>query len=279
MSLRKKKSWIKDLEAAYLEERLVVKSNQKKLQYFIQFKKAFFGEFKEHFFHVTECFCQDDKKSRSAFYKEIKRLSLVMKKTEKIKRMAITVDVDDVVSREFFSKLGILTYTELVGDTKKSLKLLEKSISVNKSIKISKLKKEEINPLSKLDQASHIADKTSRMRGIFMKPDALKEMRNFYKMLLKNNACFVAKVDKKLAGNIGFFVDKKNKFGLIACIFVANDFKGRGVSKILYKTVLEEFKKRKLSHFIGASTTTGVLKLATQIGRKPSRHVYLVKIN
>ena len=106
------------------------------------------------------------------------------------------------------------------------------------------------------------------MREIFMKPDGKKGMRRFYAHMFKNKTCIVAKESKKIAGSICFFIDKKNQYGLVASIFVARDFQGMGVSKILYLKLLEEFFKRKLQYYIGSSTTQRVLFLSEKMRRK-----------
>lgn len=276
MSLKLLKELRKYLLEKQKEEALRFKFSENKLMYFFYFKKQFMGEFQENFFQVTHCFCVAEKKARQAFYREIKKSALKMKKAEGVKRMSIVLDRDDSISKSYYGQLGNLTFIELVGKTTKSLSLL-KGVS-SKTVKISKMQSRDVNKLINLDLASHLADKTSRMRTIFMKPDAKKQMRMFYKGLLKRKSCFVAREKKKLAGNIGYFVDEKNNHGLIACIFVANEFKGKGISKLLYKTVLNEFKKKKLNFYIGGTTTVGVLEVAKKIGRVESKSIYLVKI-
>ncbi|MBC7712730.1 MAG: GNAT family N-acetyltransferase [Rhizobacter sp.] len=249
-----------------------------KLDFFFQFKLSFMGEFEEEFFHVTSCYCDNNPKARSKFYKAVKLAALDFQKLYKTKRMAIDISFDDAISKKHFSKDGLLTYIELVGNTKFGLKALDKICAEKSAFKFSRMQKKDMNKLMELDLESHILDKTSRMRKIFMKKNARKNMAQFYGALLKNNASFVAKENGKLAGDIAYFVDPKNKWGLVAAIFVAKDFQGRGLSFELYKQVLTEFKKKKLELYIGATTTVGVLASAAKIGRIELKRVYLVKI-
>ncbi|MEA9357745.1 GNAT family N-acetyltransferase [Bacteriovorax sp. PP10] len=201
-----------------------------------------------------------------------------MKKTEKVKRMLIQISFDDPVSKKHFSEAGELTYLELVGETKKGLKALESVSLKGTGLRLEKLQKKDIKKLAKFDRESHLVDKSSRMRKIFMKPDAEKMLIKFYNALLRNKGCIVVKEGNTPAGSIGFFVDKKNKYGLVASIYVGNDFKGRGISKLLYKSLLMEFSKKKLAYYIGSTTTQNVLGSAKTMGRLEFKSAYISKI-
>ncbi len=280
MSAKQKKNLIFSLEEAYVRERLIVGFLPNgELAYYAHFLCSFMGEFDELVLHIPSLYCVEDKKVRNKFYKEIQKKALEMKTLQKVKRLLVEVSFDDETSKKHFYKHGHLTYVELVGKTTESLNNL-KSVDFKKSeFKISKLEKKDINKLIDLDLAAHISDKTSRMRGPFMRPDAKnKMMKPFYNALLTKGTCYVAKIGNRPVGDIGLFVDKENKWGLIACIFVANDFKNKGISKLLYKKAFEDFKKRKLNYYIGSTTTKGVLASAKTIGRRESKSSFLVKI-
>lgn len=279
MSLVNKKELAENLTNAYNEKRLITSfSKSGQLNYLITFKKTFMGEFDEHFFYVSSCYCVNSKTTRKQFYKKIIEASLEMKKTEKVKRMLIQVNSDDLLSKKYFSRNGELTYRELVGKTKKGLKALDSISTEGTKFCIEKLQKKDIKKLVKLDRESHVMDKTSRMRKVFMKPGAEKKLVKFYNGLFKNKTCLVVKEGSIPAGTVGYFIDKKNKVGLIASIFVANDFKGRGISKLLYKNLLKEFSKKKLDYYIGSSTTSNVLSSAEKMGRFESKSAYILKI-
>lgn len=279
MSLVNKKELTKKLINAHTEKRLITSfSKAGKLNYFIEFKKTLMGEFKEHFFYVDSCYCVNSAVLRRQFYKKVAETSLEMKKTEKVKRMLIQVNVDDLASKKYFSKNGELTYLELVGKTKTGLKALDSVTTAGTKLRVEKLQKKDIKKLAKLDRESHLVDKTSRMRKIFMKPGAEEKLVKFYNALLKYKGCLVVKEGNTPAGTVGYFIDKKNKYGLIASIFVANEFKGQGISKLLYKNLLKEFSKKKLEYYIGATTTRHVLGSAKKMGRSESSSAYILKI-
>lgn len=281
MTEAQKKSVIKALNIDIEEKTLCFELNPDgDIGYFFRFKKAFMGEFHEHFFYVSDLYCEES--MRKKLYARLKKESLKMKKetlkTDKVKRMAIEVSFEDEISKKHFSKKGMLTYIELLGNTKEGLSILKKEKRKDHDIRISLLQKKDINKLIALDLESHLKDKTSRMHKIFKRPDAKKGMRKFYLGLLKNKSFLVAKVNNQLAGDIGFFFDKKRKLGLIAAIFVAHKFQGQGVSKALYQRVLEEFNQRKLPYYLGATTTDRVLSTAKTIGRKGTKWAYITKI-
>ncbi|MBC7429825.1 MAG: GNAT family N-acetyltransferase [Bacteriovorax sp.] len=279
MTSKQKKDLVFLLEESFVRGRLVLDvSPNGKLAWFFQFKLSFMGEFEEEFFHITTCYCSDSASARKTFYKAIETSAKSFKQFYKMKRMAIDISFDDEASKKYFLKKGIMTYIELVGMTSTGLKALDKIVQPKSSFKFSRMKAEDVNKLIELDLQSHISDKSSRMRTLFMKKNAKKNMQQFYGALLKHNACVVAKDGKKLAGDIGYFIDQENKRGLIACIFVANEFKGKKLSFELYQKVLQDFKKKKLVHYIGATTTDGVLASAMKMGRMEFKRVYLLKI-
>jgi predicted GNAT family acetyltransferase len=268
------------LEKSFIEKRLVYKQLPNgKIAYFIQFNNRIMYELNEEVFTISHCYCLNSSKYRRKFYALIKAHALQAKKGMGIKTMAIILFDGDYLSKKYYSKKGKLTYIELVGETSYGLSILAKEKTKKaQQIKVEKIKARDISKLVLLERNSHLQDMSSRMRDVFSRPGSLKGITIFYKNLLKRNSCFVIKKENKIAGSIGYFVDKKNKRGLIASIFVANEFKGLGLSKLLYKKLLQEFSKKKLSHYIGASTTTRVLALSQQIGRVESKSVYLVKI-
>lgn len=279
--VREKRAILKSIETANQENNLAYGLlPDGKLGYFFIFRKTFMGEFHEHFFHVSSCYCLPP--VRRQFYAHLKRCAKAMKeetkKVEKVRRVAIEISAEDIVSRKYFEKQGILTYIELLGNTKKSLAILRSKQLDNPDIKIALIEKKDINRLVELDRESHIKDKTSRMHTLFKRADAKKGMRKFYQGLLKNKSLLVAKERGKLVGDIGYFLDKKRKLGLIAAIFVARDSQGKGVSRLLYQRVLREFEKQKLPFYLGASTTERVLATAKSIGRTKTKWVYLLKI-
>lgn len=280
MNVKQKKKIIFTLEEAYVRERLIYEfTGDGKLVYYAGFMTHFMGEFDELVVHIPSLYCVEDKKIRARFYKAIHKKAKEIAQLQKIKRMMIEVSLEDETSKKHFSQTGFLTYIELVGKTSEGLKKL-KAVDFKKSeYKISKLEARDVKKLIELDLKSHINDKSSRMRKPFMKPDAKeKMMKPFYNALLTQGNCYVAKLGNRPVGDIGFFIDKENKLGLIACIFVANEYQNKGIAKLLYKKALEDFSEKKLRYYLGATTTKGVLAAAKKIGRKESKSAYLVKI-
>lgn len=278
---KKKKAVIQVLNKAFEEGRLVYDIRpDNTLGYFYTFKKVYMGEFEEHFFYVSDFYCSP--KFRRIFYSRLKKSATEMKKAsshpEKVTRVVIEASSEDKVSQRYFQKRGVLTYIQLVGNTKKSLSLLRKMSLPQKGVKIALLQKKDITKLIELDRKAHLEDKSSRMHKLFQRPNARKSMRTFYNGLFKNKSFLVIKVNGKLAGNLGYFLDKKRKLGLIASVFIAKDYQGMGLSKLLYLRALEVFNEHRLPHYLGATTTKGVLAIAQDIGRKDQKWSYLLKI-
>ena len=267
------------LEECFARERLLIEYlPDGTLAYFASYSIKYMGEFLEAFFHVGHCYCVPDKIIRRKFFKAIQNAAIELQSFHDIKRIAIEISFEDKISQKYYAKKGFLTYIELVGHTENSLKKLADIDLKKTKFKISLLQKKDIPKLIELDLQSHISDKSSRMREIFMRPDARESMKMFYNGLLNHGTCFVAKSGKKIAGDVGLFNDPVNNYGLIAAIFVADDFKNQGLSKLLYKRVLLKFKKKKCVHYLGATTTTGVLKMARKMERFENKYSYILKI-
>jgi hypothetical protein len=117
---------------------------------------------------------------RKKFYNRIKNISYEIKKTKKIKRMVVDIYFDDFLIKKYFMKKGFLTSIELVGRTQDGLRVLKKEKVNVANLTLKKAELRDLPKLVNLDLASHLSDKTSRMREIFMKPDGKKGMRRFY---------------------------------------------------------------------------------------------------
>jgi predicted GNAT family acetyltransferase len=277
MTAKQKNELNKRLVTAFKEDRLVYDIAQNKsLRYFFIHQCAIMHEFQEEFLVFTNCYCANETSSRKKFFGKIKEISSEFKKKKKIKRIVVEIGAEDLHLKKTLSKKGILTYVELVGNTKKGLMALKDVTSNNISVK--RVDKKDLSKLAALDLESHLSDKTSRMHDIFKRPDGKKIMKGFYNHIYKKRSCFVAKEDKKIAGSVCYFIDTKNKYGLIASIFVSNEYKGQGISKVLYKKLLDEFLKKNLNYYIGSSTTKRVLQLTEKMKRKESSSSYIVKI-
>jgi Acetyltransferase (GNAT) family len=245
------------------------------LTYYFRYYKRHMGELQETFFHVSDCYCVEDKGVRKKFYAEIKKAFFQMKKKEKIKKMMIDIDEGDLLSKRYFFRLGKLTYVLLVGKTQESLKAL--GTLESHGIKISTLKKSDIKKVVKMELDAHIKDKTSRMHEVAKTKASKESWTNFFNFLANNETCFIAKNGSEYIGVIGYFVDSEHKRGMISCVSVASHKQGLGLSKLLYKRVLQEFAKNDCEHFLGSSTTTKVLKSASHLKRKESARAYIVK--
>lgn len=274
---------VSDLQAkfrnAFNEKQMsFYEDEQGKLVYFFQFQLTLMHEFNEQFFYVPVLWCKEDVSARKMLLKAIRSEARKSKREKKVQKMLVAVSPEEASLLSHFKKAGRLTYIELVGKTSESLGRLAKE-SMPRGVSFSRLKPVDVPVLVKLDLESHLKDPSSRMHEIFAKPIASKLMKNFYRNLVKSKKCFVLKKDGKIAGSIAWFIDKKNHYGLVASIFVAENFKGQGLSKIMYKKLLEEFQRKKCPYYIGSSTTERVLILARKMKRKPMNYCYIIRIS
>lgn len=228
---------------------------------------------------VSHCFCLNQPPLRRKFYACIKSKAAKYKKEHKIKSYAIEIYSDDLASKKYFSKKGKLTYKELVGKTRDGLNYLNKTKKeTDPLLKITKIKKSDIKKIALLEYQSHLKDVSSRMVDFFRGPNGLTMIEGLYTHLHQKQTCFVLRKKNKIAGAVGYFIDEKKKRGLIASIFISNEFKGQGLSKVLYRLLLEEFQALHLSYYIGSSTTNRVLILSEKMGRVESKSCFLVKV-
>lgn len=142
--------------------------------------------------------------------------------------------------------------------------LLKLSKYDNPDFRISLIKEEYIEEILSLEVLAHRRSLTSRVRN-YSKPKA----RDFFKFLASNKLAYVAKnIDNKIVGVIGIN-DDSVECGYVMCIAVHPDFQGLGISKLLYKKMLNEFKFKKIKYYFGTTTTAEVLKFAKILKRKP----------
>lgn len=250
-----------------------------RLHYFMIAHCSIMPEFNEQFFHVPLYWCKDSAPVRKKFRALIGKLARAARKERGITRMVINVTADDETGRTYFQKKGKLTYVELVGRTEKSLEILGRTKTKVKGLSFSRLRSGDISSVVKLDIESHLNDPSSRMRDIFSKPLGKKLMKNFYRNMVKSGNCLLLKKDGKIAGGVAWFIDRKNHYGLVASIFVAEKFKGQGLSKVIYGKLLNEFKKRKCTYYIGSSTTHRVLELAGKLKRRPAAYAFILDVS
>jgi len=264
---------------AFNEKQLIYSEDEKgRLVYFYQFQLTLMHEFNEQFFYVAVLWSRDESGSRKKLLASISKMGRQYKKEKKIQKMLIAVSSEETKLLTHFKKAGKLTYIELVGKTDESLNRLNSEV-LPRGFSFTKLKSADVPALVKLELESHLKDPTSRMHEIFAKPIAKKLMKNFYRNLVKSKKCIIIKKEGRMAGAIAWFIDKKNHYGLVASIFVAENFKGQGLSKIMYKRLLEEFKRKKCNYYIGSSTTERVLILAKKMKRKPMNYCFIVRLS
>jgi predicted GNAT family acetyltransferase len=274
-----KTSLITAYNKSFEDATLYYKQNEDgKIAYFFRIKTNIKTEAGEDVLYVSHCFSDRNPKNRKLLFSSINEEAKNARKKFNIRKMAVCVYHDDVKLKNYFEKKGKLTAVELVGKTQYGLKILAKNQLTTKSIKIMNLKSKDINPLAKLERCSHLNEPTSRMREMFAGPKALKMITSFYKRLLKEKSCFVITKNNKLAGSISYLVKKDSNIGFVSSIFVADEFKGQGLSKLLYQKLLEEFSNRNFPNYIGSTTTDKVISLGKQLKRKEYRSVYIVKI-
>lgn len=250
-----------------------------KLQYFVIYHCTIMPEFNEQFFYVPLFWCEDNPGAKKKVRSLIQKLAKEAKKERGVTRMIVSVAADDEHEQVYFRKKGRLTYVELVGNTDLSLKILGKKKMEVKGLSFSRLTSSDISSAVKLDIESHLHDPSSRMREIFSRPLGKKLMKNFYRNMVKSGNCQLLKKDGKIAGSACWFIDRKNRYGLVASIFVAEKYKGMGLSKHIYRKLLQEFKKRKCSYYIGSSTTERVLEQAKTLKRKPAAYAFILDVS
>ncbi len=280
MSLFEKKKLLTTLEKAEHEGRLPCELLPNgEIGYFFHCNTIIMPENKEKVVYFHHCFCLNQPVLRRKFYAKINQFAVHLKKINKIENMYIEIFQSDTHSIRYFSKKGSLTATELVGRTRDGLRFLNPKKQIpDPFLTIEKLKTLDVKKIAELERLSHLQDTTSRMIDHFRGPDGLTMLASFYAHLNKLGNCFVLKKNRKIIGGISFFIDEKKKRGLVASVFVTNEHKGKGYSKVLYKALLEEFARRKLPFYLGSSTTERVLSLSEKLGRVESISVYIVKL-
>lgn len=254
-------------------------NDEGKLQYFVISHCSIMPEFNEQFFHVSLFWCEDNALVKRKVRLLIKKLSKAAVKERDVKRMIVSVAANELADIAFYEKKGKLTYIELVGKTEKSLEILQRNHVHTRGFVFSRLTYADLPALVKLDVDSHLNDPSSRMRDIFSTLLGKKLMKNFYRNMVKSGNCLVLKKEGRIAGSAAWFIDRKNKYGLVASIFVAEKFKGMGLSRLIYKKLLQEFKKKKCSYYIGSSTTRRVLDLAVKLKRKPAAFAFILDLS
>jgi GNAT superfamily N-acetyltransferase len=248
-----------------------------KVECFIFYTIRYQGDLGKVCFILSNMYCRHFKKNKNDFLGLVKNAYKKSKeKDSKISAVLITVSVQDLESDKYFSKIGQLTAIELLGSVKESLNTLRKVKNIN-VCKIELLKKEDIDKCIELDIESHIKDPTSRMNKIFKKKNAKKFQKPFYQRLEEEKSAFVAKIGNDIAGMVGFFESKEERLGLVACIFVAQQFKNKGIGRMLYLHLLKHFKSRGHTHYLGSTTTSSVLHLAKKMKRYEMSRVYITK--
>lgn len=283
LTLAQKKSLRENLEKSIKDERLVSKKLPSgELAYYFIYDCVRMGDLDQEILYFSECYCKDDlengSKIRRAFYSKIKEISLQIKKTKKVKNMIIEVSQKDERTKNYFKKIGKITYLQLLGSVNEGIKILSKEDVNIKNVTFKSLSKKDLSVVVELSLESHLNDKTSRMYEVFKTKKGSALISKFYVRMLKHKSCVVIRIDKKIAGSFCYFVDEKNKTGLIASVFIAKSFKGIGASKLLYKRMLEVFKEKNLKYYLGASTTHNVLAMAQKLGRVEMSTAIIVRI-
>lgn len=265
------------IATAYFENRLVFKKNEAgQIQYFLIFSEQFRGDLNDTFIVFSHVYCKNNIHATSACVNEIKKT--IKKAKEKTTKALITIDRDHKGLMKYFYKRGILSAVDLVGSVLFGLKKLSQKTK-NPRLRIKNLEAKDINFCIKRDIDSHLNEPSSRMRERFSAPDASLMMRTFYKGLIskKQGLKVVIKESNKevIVGMIGYFVDKKRSTGMIAAIYVDRVYQKMGISSFLYLSILKKFKLLGLKHYVGSTTTVGVLKLAKSIGRKEVSRLWI----
>jgi len=87
----------------------------------------------------------------------------------------------------------------------------------------------------------------------------------------KRNPAFVAVLNEKIVGYIGFEKDRGAPATyFLASIAVLPSYQGRGIAKLLYKAGLESLNAKDARHYTGFSSTPKVMKMARFLKRKKS---------
>lgn len=267
------------LATAYFENRLVYKKNEAgRVQYFLIFSEQFRGDLNDTFIVFSHVYCTNNIQTTSVCLNEIKKV--IKQSKNRVTKALITIDRDQTELMKHFQKKGILSAIELVGNVLYGIKKLSQK-KKNPLLRLKYLEAKDMNFCIKRDIDSHVNEPSSRMRERFSAADAPLMMRTFYKGLIsrKQGLKAVVKESNKevIVGMIGYFVDKKRSTGMIAAIYVDRSYQKMGISSFLYLSILKKFKLMGLKHYIGCSTTIGVLKLAKSMGRKEVSRLWIYK--
>lgn len=267
------------IATAYFENRLIyIKNEAGQIQYFLIFSEQFRGDLNDTFIVFSHVYCTNKIHTTYTCINEIKK---VLKQSKnKITQALITIDRDQTELMKHFQKKGILSAVDLVGNVLFGLNKLSQK-KKNPSLQLKNLEKKDIKFCIIRDIDSHVNEPSSRMRERFSAPDAPLMMKTFYKGLISSKQGLKAVIKESnkevIVGMIGYFVDKKRSMGMIAAIYVDRSYQKMGISSYLYLSVLKKFKHMGLKHYMGCSTTIGVLKLAKSIGRKEVSRLWIYR--
>lgn len=193
-------------------------------------------------------------------------LSSIIKETKnldrRVKRANFTMAYNSKLHKLFLERKMQITGILLIANVTDGL--LKLARYDNPDFQISLIKEEYIEEILSLEVLAHQKSLTSRVRNY-----SKSKSRLFFKHLAANKAAYVAKnIDNKIVGVIGIS-DDGVECGHVMSIAVHPDFQGLGISKLLYKKMLIEFKNKKIKYYLGTTTTAEVLKYAKTLKRKP----------
>lgn len=133
--------------------------------------------------------------------------------------------------------------------------------------------KNDIKEVMNLEYRAHRNEITSVVYRMPKKHWAFFE--DYLKEICKKKLAYVLRHKKKIIGFISYDINNDLIDGaFIVSISIDPKYKGQGISKFLYKKMLEDLKNKKIKIFYGYSKTRQVLKLSQKLGRAPAYHAF-----
>lgn len=123
----------------------------------------------------------------------------------------------------------------------------------------------DIDDVLRLEQRAHLREPTSRVR--LGAPGALAKVRDYYQRVSKApHRVHLLRAGDRVAGLTAVFDHERH--ASIGSIAVDPDWQGRGLARVLYHRALTGMARLGLRHYVGGTTTTRVLALSSELGRK-----------
>jgi len=219
------------------------------------------------------------------FYIDKQKLNIKMVKEELRKlheyflpkkiNLSLSTSVFETKLIKYFKNLGfVIKSTKLKAQTSDSYlaisKMCLKPLPVYYSIDHMEYDK-DIDAVMKIELRSHRNEPTSIVHNLPRKE--FESFRYFLKELSLKKTVFVLKFNEKTIGVIAHNIRKNvSRNSTVTTVSIDPKFKGSGLSKYLYKTLVMDLKKKNVDEYYGYSSTKQVLRFAKILQRHPIRY-------